>query len=135
MTWIIAYLGTALVFLAADAIWLGIAAKGFYATHLGGLLREQPDFAVAGVFYLAYAGGIVLFAVAPALESNSWRMALGYGAALGFLAYGTYDATNLATLKGWPPIVSIVDVVWGTAVTAASALAGLLITRALSGSG
>lgn len=128
MTWIVAYLTTALVFLAADALWLGLAMKDFYARQLGGLLRDQPDLLVAGLFYLVYAGGIVLFAVAPALQSGSWRLALGYGAALGLLAYGTYDATNLATLKGWPVVVSVVDTLWGISLTALTALAGYQLT-------
>jgi len=129
MSWIVAYAATAVVFLAADALWLGVLAKGFYARQLGPLLREQPDFAVAALFYLVYAGAVVLFAVMPALQAGSWRLALGYGAALGFVAYGTYDMTNLATLKDWPIAVSLVDLAWGTAVTAVCALAGYLITR------
>jgi len=129
MTWITAYLATALVFLAADAIWLGLAMKGFYARQLGDLLRDQPDLMIAGLFYLVYAGGIVLFAVAPALQSGSWRIALGYGAALGLLAYGTYDATNLATIRGWPAVVSVVDMLWGVLVTSITAVAGYHLTR------
>ena len=129
MPWITAYLATALTFLAADALWLALVMKGFYARQLGGLLREQPDMLIAGLFYLVYAGGIVLFAVAPALQSGSWRPALGYGAVLGLLAYGTYDATNLATLKGWPVIVSVVDTLWGMTVTGLTALAAYHLTR------
>jgi len=129
MTWITAYVATAVVFLAVDAVWLTVAMKSFYARQLGGLLREQPDLAVAGLFYLVYAGGIVFFAVAPALQAGSWRIALVYGGILGLLAYGTYDATNLATLKGWPVTVSVVDTLWGITLTAVSATAGYQLTR------
>jgi len=129
MSWLVGYAATAAVFLAADAVWLGLVAKGFYARQLGSLLREQPDFAVAAVFYLIYAGAVVLFAVMPGLQAGSWRLALGYGAALGFIAYGTYDMTNLATLKGWPVTVALVDLAWGTAITAICALAGYFAGR------
>ena len=38
---------------------------------------------------------------------------VAYGAALGTFAYATYDLTNLATVKDWPWIVTVVDLAWG----------------------
>jgi uncharacterized membrane protein len=42
-----------------------------------------------------------------------------------------YDLTNLATLRGWPLTVSIVDLAWGAAVTSAATVAAFLATRAV----
>lgn len=130
MTWLVAYAAVAVIFLVLDAIWLGFVARDFYADQLGDLMRDKPDFGVAGLFYLVYAAGIVLFAVQPGLQAQSWRLSLGYGAALGFLAYGTYDMTNLATIRGWPVTMAVVDIAWGTAVTALTAGGAVWILRA-----
>jgi uncharacterized membrane protein len=91
-------------------------------------LRDQPDLAVSGVFYVVYVGGIVLFAISPALQSQSWATALVLGILLGVIAYGTYDMT-LATLRGWPAALSAVDLIWGSALTGLSATAGYLAAR------
>ena len=127
-----AYLLTLVIFLGIDAIWLGYVARDFYAQRLAGLMRENVNFVAAGGFYLAYVGGIVYFAVAPALAQGSWRTAALNGLLLGLIAYATYDITNLATLKGWPAAVSAVDLAWGGVLTCVSAVGGYLATRALS---
>ena len=82
------------------------------------------NFPAAIVFYLIYAAGVVFFAVRPAVQSGNWSDALLRGAALGFLAYATYDLTNLATLRNWPVSVTLADLVWGTLLTAVAASAG-----------
>ncbi len=135
MTYVVAYLTTAIVFLAVDAVWLGVVARRFYADQLGALLKSSPDLRIAAGFYAVYVVGIVIFAVAPALEADAWRTALVKGALFGFFAYATYDLTNLATLEGWPVTVSVVDVVWGTGLTAGAALMGFVLTKRLVGVG
>ena len=132
MLYVKAYAATAAVFLAIDAVWLGVVAQNFYFSRLSHLLADEVNYAAAGGFYLAYAAGVVYFAVAPALAQGSWRRAALNGALLGLIAYGTYDMTNIATLRDWPVIVSVVDMAWGTVLTGTSALAGYLITRALT---
>ncbi len=131
--YLIAYLATAIVFFAMDFVWLSVATSRFYRVILGDLLSEKPNLIVAGLFYLVYVVGVIVFAVAPAINVGSWATALLLGALLGLIAYGTYDFTNLATLKGWHAIVSIVDLAWGTTATAVAATLGYLITRKLSG--
>ena len=43
------------------------------------------------------------------------------GAVLGLVAYGTYDITNLATLKNWSRDPgSLADLAWGTVRSAPS---------------
>jgi len=102
----VAYVATAVVFLGIDFVWLNYAATNVYRPRLGDLLLESPNIAVAGVFYLAYSAAIVVLAVSPALnQSNVW-VAIGLGAVLGAAAYGTYDITNLSTLKGWSVTVT-----------------------------
>jgi uncharacterized membrane protein len=135
MIHVVAYLTTAVVFLAVDAVWLGFVARDFYAARLGGMLKSPPDLAIAAGFYAVYVVGIVIFAVAPALAADVWRTALVKGALFGFFAYATYDLTNLATLEGWPVTVSVVDVVWGTGLTGGSALLGFVLTKRLVGVG
>lgn len=126
MQYIVAYLAAAAAFLTIDLIWLGKVAKRFYRDQLGPLLLDRFRFGVATVFYLVYVIGIVIFAVAPAMQSDRWDVAFGLGALFGFFAYGTYDMTNLATLKRWPAIITAVDIAWGTALTGTAALCGFL---------
>ena len=119
-----AYAVTLAAFLVIDFLWLGVVAKRFYAAQLGPLMRTRINWVAAGGFYLAYVAGIVFFAVAPALAAGSWTTAAINGALLGLLAYGTYDMTNLATIKGWPLAMSLVDMAWGTVLTGACAIIG-----------
>jgi uncharacterized membrane protein len=120
----VAYLGSAAAFVVLDAIWLTLAVPRLYQPALGDLLAPQPNFLVAAVFYLLYLVGVVVFAVLPAAETKSLMHAIGAGALLGLVAYGTYDFTNLSTLRNWPVGLSLIDVVWGTFLTAAAAAAG-----------
>lgn len=131
-TCIIAYLATAAVFLGLDYIWLAHISSGLYRSRIGGLLLEHPKLHIAAVFYLGYVVGVVYFAVLPALKDKSWVKAMGSGALLGLVAYGTYDMTNLSTLLHWNVTVSLIDMMWGTSLTAMAALAGYLITAAVA---
>lgn len=115
------YVMTIPVFFLIDMLWLGIIANRFYQDQIGHLLGPV-NWTAAIVFYLMYIVGILVFAVVPALEAGSWQRALVLGSLFGFLAYATYDFTNLATLKNWPLTVVIVDVVWGAVLTGSVAL-------------
>lgn len=124
-----AYGLTLLVFLAIDFIWLSAIAREFYTSQLKNILLPRPNFFVAGLFYALFCVGLVQFAVLPALDSGGAARALGLGALLGLIAYATYDLSNLATLKGWPLQVTLVDIAWGAFLGAASAWAGYSLTR------
>lgn len=132
MTYVVAYIATAIVFLGLDALWLSRVALGMYRRELGGLLLERPNLPVAAAFYLLYVGGIVILAIAPALGDGGWPSVLLMGAVLGLVAYGTYDITNLSTLKGWSVKLAIIDIAWGTALTAVSATIGYLVVQAFN---
>lgn len=123
----IAYLATACVFFALDYVWLSRVAIGFYKSQIGEIMRPQPDFTAAGLFYLFYIAGIVYFAVIPSTQNGTVTTALINGALLGLFAYGTYDMTNLATLKAWTLSLSLVDMAWGMVLTGLSAAAGHLV--------
>ncbi len=132
MQYVIAYVSTAVVFLGLDFLWLGFVARTLYRDWIGALMRDELNMAAAGAFYLVYVIGLVIFAVAPALKTGSWQTALIYGALFGVFAYGTYEMTNFATLKGWPVAMVITDMAWGTALSAVAAVAGFAITRYLA---
>jgi Predicted membrane protein len=124
LTILAAYGGTAIVFFGLDLLWLTVLGIGFYRAEIGHLLLDSPNLVPAGVFYLFYIAGLVGFAVLPAANAQSWVWALVAGVALGLLAYGTYDMTNLSTLKGWSLKISIIDLVWGGFLSGTAALAG-----------
>jgi uncharacterized membrane protein len=116
------FLVTALIFFAIDMIWLGWLAKGFYRQHIGELLSRRVNWLAASIFYTIYLLGILYFAVLPSLAAAHWGAALVQGALLGALCYATYDLTNMATLKGWSWTVVVVDILWGTVLTALTSL-------------
>lgn len=132
MDYLIAYIGTAIVFFGSDFLWLSKLAIGFYRREIGSLMLAKPNFAAAGIFYLFYIAGIVYFAVMPAVESGEWQSALVSGAILGFIGYGTYDMTNLSTLKGWSWKMCVVDIIWGTVLTGAAAVGGYALVQAVA---
>ena len=131
-TALIAYISAALVFFGLDFVWLSRVAIGFYRSQIGETLRDRPNMLAAGLFYLFYIAGIVYFAVLPGLQKDSLAVACLNGALLGLIAYGTYDMTNLATLKNWSLSVSIVDMLWGTVLTALSASAAYWVVTRLA---
>ena len=112
-----------------DALWLGVVANRLYKSQLGPLLLEKPNMVAAVLFYVIYVVGIVVFAVMPAIAAGDWKMALGLGALLGLVAYATYDLTNLATLKGFPIKIVIVDLIWGAVLTGTVATLTYLIVN------
>jgi uncharacterized membrane protein len=126
---LVAYATTLIVFCCCDFVWLGWVAKDYYQSQLGGLLLAQPNWGAAAIFYALYAAGVVFFCISPALDAVSLGKAALLGAVLGALAYATYDLSNLATLKGWPLALSLIDIAWGSFVTCVAASAGYEITR------
>ncbi len=121
---LIPYAATLLVMVALDLLWLGVIAKPIYQQGIGHLMAERPNLIAAGVFYVVFAAGLLVFAVmSPTSPTSVGQVALR-GALFGFFAYATYDLTNLATLKQWPLGVALLDMAWGSAISAVSAGAG-----------
>ncbi len=107
-----------------DALWLSFFAPAVFRPTLGAILLEDVRWWAAIAFYLLFALGVTFFATTPALRQGSWQIALLYGALLGFFAYMTYDLTNLATIKAWTTPLALMDIAWGTFLTALAALSG-----------
>jgi len=106
------------VFFVIDMIWLGLVAKNFYKSQIGFLMKPDINWTAAIIFYFLFIVGLVLFVIMPAVEKGSWIYALLFGALFGLITYATYDLTNLATLKDWPLLVTIVDLAWGATLGA-----------------
>ena len=120
----------ACAFLVLDLLWIGVVAKGFYAKYIGGMMHDQVNWAAVLIFYLVYIGGIVLFVIFPALKNGSGILhVFVMGGLLGLFAYSTFDMTALALLKGWPVVVAVVDMAWGTLLTAVTAAVTLWIMQ------
>jgi uncharacterized membrane protein len=117
---------TLIAFFAIDMVWLGLVAKAFYQKHLGFLMRPKVNWVAAMLFYMAFVVGILIFAVLPARQAGSLMKAVLLGALFGFFTYGTYDMSNLATLKDWPVIVVFVDIIWGIVLCGSVAALGYL---------
>ena len=113
-------------------LWLGVIARGFYKRHLGYFLSSNVNWPAAVIFYLIFIVGILIFAVLPALERESLLRAVVWGALFGFFTYATYDLTNLATVRNWPLIAAIVDILWGVCLCTAVSVAGYFIGRWLA---
>ncbi|MCW8850663.1 MAG: DUF2177 family protein [Melioribacteraceae bacterium] len=126
---IISYILTTIVFLIIDLAWLGFIAKDLYRKYLGSFLSENVNWTAAIIFYLLYIVGISVFAIYPAVNKDSLVSAIVLGALFGFFAYATYDLTNLATLKDWPITIVVIDIIWGSILTASVSLAGFYIVK------
>ena len=116
-------------FLALDMVWLAIVARGFYRSQLGFLLSDQPNWWAAISFYLLFVVGLLVFAVLPGLQAGSLRRALLLGGFFGLVTYATYDLTNMATVKNWPWLVTLVDMAWGVVLATSVSGIGYLVGR------
>ena len=123
------YLATLVVFFAVDMVWLGLVAKKFYAKHLGFLMAPGVNWYAALIFYLLFILGVLVFVVIPGIRSNDLTTTLLKAAFFGLITYATSDLTNLATLKDWPVLVTIVDLVWGMVLTTIVSFAGFFIGK------
>ena len=128
LTWLVCFV----VFLTIDMVWLGVIAKTFYRNQIGHLLADDFRRTAALLFYVFYVAGIVWFCV---LRADDWKTAAIGGALFGFFCYATYDMTNYATLRGWPLPMVLVDVAWGTVLTATVSGAGAYLSPMVIGSG
>ena len=123
------FLATVVAFLVIDGLWLGLVARTFYRRHLGFLMAEKPNWTAAAIFYLIYAVGLTVFVVIPGTDARAPLGSLWRGGLFGLVSYATYDLTNHATVRGWPAIVTGVDLAWGTVLSASvAAVATYVVT-------
>ena len=117
------------VFFAIDMVWLGVIAKNFYRKSLESLLTPNVNWTAALIFYFIFLAGILIFALIPGIEKKSLAYTVKMAAVFGFIAYATYDLTNLATLRDWPLMISIVDMCWGAFLSASTAAITYMIMK------
>ena len=123
--WIVLWIAAAVLFLAIDMVWLLWVGRGIYVAEIGDILRQPPNMGAAGAFYILYITGLMIMVIWPAFQAQSWPQALLYGALLGLIAYGTYDLTNLAVMKGFTTKIAVIDMIWGAVLT--GAVSGLTV--------
>ena len=112
------YLTFLITLITVDLIWLLGIAKTLYRDQMGGLMASEPKLLIGLFFYLLYSLGICIFVIAPALSKQSLLYAIQYGALFGFFCYMTYDLTNLAVIQNFPTKLALIDIAWGTFVSA-----------------
>lgn len=127
------YFITLVVFFAVDMVWLGLVARSFYQKHLGYLLAPATNWAAAVLFYLLFVFGILFFVVSPLLKDGSLAALVLRAALYGLITYATYDLTNMATVKDWPLVVTVVDMLWGVVLSVIVSLVSFWIGRGLAG--
>jgi uncharacterized membrane protein len=123
------YFATLLVFFAVDMVWLGVISRTFYKKHLGFLMAPDINWYAALIFYFLFILGILVFVVLPGIKENALPLMLVKAAFFGLVTYATYDLTNLATVKDWPLVITIVDLIWGMVLTTTVSAAGFFIGR------
>ena len=129
MIYIRLFLASFVTFLLLDAIWLGLIAKTFYAKNLALYLTNNVIWSSALIFYVVFNIGLLVFVVLPSIEKNSYTTLVIYSLLYGLVTFATYDLTNLATIKDWPLIVSIVDMFYGMFVALASSSAAFYANK------
>ncbi len=120
------------VFLLIDIIWLSFISRALYSKHLSYLMAPKVNFAAAGIFYIIFVLGMMYFVINPALAKSDWMAALLPGVFFGLIAYSTYDLTNLATIRDWPLIITVVDLIWGSFLGGATCTISYFIIKAVS---
>ncbi len=124
---LIAYVSGLVVMAAIDVSWLSLTTRSLYKPGIGHLLADKPSLGAGVLFYLVYVGGLTYLVTLPALQSGLGYAALR-GAVLGLMAYATYDLTSQAVMRGWPVNITVIDIAWGTVLTAVTATAATFIT-------
>jgi uncharacterized membrane protein len=108
------YFATLIAFFVIDMVWLGLIARTLYRNYLGFLLASTTNWFAVILFYLLFILGILVFVVLPGLKDNSLKATLLRAVLFGLVTYATYDLTNLATVKNWPVLITVIDLAWGT---------------------
>lgn len=132
INYLYAFITSVITMTVLDAAWLGLIAPAFYKKHIGFIMADKPNWLAAIAFYLVFILGVTVFVVYPGWKNVDSLVKIGLlGALFGLVTYATYDLTNQATLKNWPYIVTIVDLLWGTTLTAVVSIVAVSMLRAV----
>jgi uncharacterized membrane protein len=123
------YFSTLAVFFAVDMLWLGVIARTFYKKQLGYLMAPDVNWYAALIFYLLFIVGVLVFVILPGIKENSLPATILKAALFGLISYATYDLTNLATVKDWPLIITVIDLIWGMVLSTVVSIAGFFIGK------
>ena len=115
--WIWTYVAALVTLAVLDGVWLGLVARNFYQREMAAVAADSFRLLPAALFYLAYPVGVLYLTLYP-LPATLGEAVLR-AAVVGLLAYGTYDLTNMATLKSWSLPLALTDMAWGSFITAA----------------
>ena len=124
--YVLSYAAPVIAGAALDFVWLGVVAKPLYQSSLGHLLATRPNFIAAGLFYLVFGVGVMVFVLLPHLD-GAWGKTLITAALFGFFTYAVYDFTNLATLRDWPVAITVIDICWGIFISLAATAFGKFV--------
>lgn len=127
MEYLASYFAALVLFVVIDLVWIKMVMRPVFERSIGSIMLPDPHMGAALSFFVLYIAGVTYFAVIPAADAGSWTIAAIHGALLGVIAYGTYETTNLATLKGWTLKMAIIDVAWGAGLSALVATAGFFV--------
>lgn len=95
-------------------------------------MAENANLFVAGIFYLLYIYGLLVFVIIPSMKNESTYQNVMRGALFGLITYATYDLTNFATLQNWSLLVTVVDMTWGMILCALTTWISLLLNKKLT---
>lgn len=123
------YIATFVIFMGIDMIWLGVISKKLYAEKLGYIMASKVNWLAAVIFYLLFIVGLLFFVILPAIQKGSWSYALLAGLLFGLITYATYDLTNLATIRDWPLLITIIDLIWGSFISGTTAVLSFLVIQ------
>lgn len=132
MELIATYAAALVLFVIMDLVWIKLVTGPIFTRSLGDMMLDDPRPLPAAAFFVFYLAGLFYLAILPAVAAGSWSLAAMNGALLGLIAYGTYDATNLATLRRWTVQMAVVDVAWGMFSSSVTAVAAFTIYRGLA---
>ena len=123
------YLATLVAFITLDLAWVGVIARPFYQGYLGYLFTSNINWVVVILFYLLFSIGLLVFVIIPGQQSGSLHNTLVLAAFFGLVAYATYDLINLATIKDWPVLVTLIDMTWGALLSTLVSYVGFTVGR------
>jgi len=116
--WLQSYAVAAVIFAALDVVWILGVANPQYKAQIGDLIAADTNYVAAVAFYLIYVAGMVHYGVRPNDRRATLRQRITGAALFGFFTYATWALTGLAVLQGFPTLVALTDIAWGTVACA-----------------
>ncbi len=117
------FIQSLVAFLAIDSIWITQVASPWMKKVVPHLMSSTPNLLAAGLFYVIYLSTLLYLLVIPALTSKlPLNSLLTQSFLFGFVAYATYDLTNLAVMRGYTWGLALADMFWGGILTMVTVL-------------